>query len=218
MCCFHFQCHWHQQFSNMKNFLISLKKTCHDMLVSVLVSLNFKMSQHTTFPTKLALHLERIRWHIPLPWLLSLFTGIPYFWASVLRQPVSNLIHGFHYTFLHWLWWPYGGIPWTYHPSQAMNLPLNINGGNHYLQVLQLLQLPSLLCPPSKLPFVNIFPNCFWVLTCCPYRNQDQEHHSLMPLTNKFIFTLNMSLSASYPIILSWWRQWSSLDLHVCWW
>ncbi len=29
-----------------------LKKTCHDMLVSVSVLLNFEMLQHTTFPTK----------------------------------------------------------------------------------------------------------------------------------------------------------------------
>ncbi len=37
----------------MKNLLMSLKKkTCHDMSVSVLVLLNFKMPRHTTFPTK----------------------------------------------------------------------------------------------------------------------------------------------------------------------
>ncbi len=37
----------------MKNWLMLLKKkTCHDMSVSVSVSLNLKMSRHTTFPTK----------------------------------------------------------------------------------------------------------------------------------------------------------------------
>ncbi len=39
----------HEKFANVAK----QKKTCHDMSVSVSVLLNFKMSQHTTFPTKL---------------------------------------------------------------------------------------------------------------------------------------------------------------------
>ncbi len=37
----------HEKFAN-----VAKKKACHDMSVSVPVLLNFKMSQHTTFPTK----------------------------------------------------------------------------------------------------------------------------------------------------------------------
>ncbi len=38
----------HEQFANVANKI----RTCHDMSMSVLVLLNFKMSRHTTFPTK----------------------------------------------------------------------------------------------------------------------------------------------------------------------
>ncbi len=52
-CHFHFQGCRHEQFSDMKKLLMSLRKrTCHDMSVSVSVLLNLKMSRHTTFPTK----------------------------------------------------------------------------------------------------------------------------------------------------------------------
>ncbi len=63
-CLFHSWCRRHQQFSDMKNWLMLLKKkTCHDMSVSVSVSLNFKMSRHTTFPTKIWFSWQNNLWH-----------------------------------------------------------------------------------------------------------------------------------------------------------
>ncbi len=45
----------HEKFADVSYNKI---KTCHDMLMSVSVSLNVKMSQHTTFPTKFSIYSD----------------------------------------------------------------------------------------------------------------------------------------------------------------